>query len=224
MSYLLRHGAVQEGMPMRSDGYVRVKDLLKHPMLRSVDFMTLEQVVKDDAKGRYHLMLDPTVDKVTPSSLSVEHWWICATQGHSISTVQLDLEPILSAANIPMALHGTTEKAWKTIAVHGISRMTRTHIHLAQGFDTDGVVSGGDISEQETGKTHIIPGIRDSSRILIYIDVAKALEAGIKFYLSKNGVVLTPGNESGYLEPRFFHKVERVGRKFVQLPLDSLGS
>lgn len=209
---------------MRSDGYVRVNDLLKHPMLRSVDFMTLEQVVKEDAKGRYHLMLDPTVDKVTPSSLSVEHWWICATQGHSISTVQLDLEPILSAANIPMALHGTTEKAWKTIAVHGISRMTRTHIHLAQGFDTDGVVSGGDISEQETGKTHIIPGIRDSSRILIYIDVAKALETGIKFYLSKNGVVLTPGNESGYLEPRFFHKVERVGRKFVQLPLDSLGS
>ncbi|PBL02807.1 hypothetical protein ARMGADRAFT_1050357 [Armillaria gallica] len=208
MSYLLRHGAVQEGMPMRSDGYVRVNDLLKHPMLRSVDFMTLEQVVKEDAKGRYHLMLDPTVDKVTPSALSVEHWWICATQGHSISTVQLDLEPILSAANIPMALHGTTEKAWKTIAVHGISRMTRTHIHLAQGFDTDGVVSG----------------IRDSSRILIFIDVAKALEAGIKFYLSKNGVVLTPGNESGYLEPRFFHKVERVGRKFVQLPLDSLGS
>lgn len=87
---------------MRSDGYVRVNDLvcapenmqnmpnecriqLKHPMLRSVDFMTLEQVVKEDAKGRYHLMLDPTVDKVTPSSLSVEHWWICATQGHSIS-------------------------------------------------------------------------------------------------------------------------------------------
>ncbi len=102
--------------------------------------------------------------------------------------------------------------------------MTRTHIHLAQGFDTDGVVSGGDISEQETGKTHIIPGIRDSSRILIYIDVAKALGAGIKFYFSKNGVVLTPGNETGYLEPRFFHKVERVGRKFVQLPLDSLGS
>ncbi|KAK0491266.1 phosphotransferase KptA/Tpt1 [Armillaria novae-zelandiae] len=224
MSYLLRHGAVQEGIPMRSDGYVRVNDLLKHPMLRSVDFMTLEQVVKEDAKGRYHLMLDPTVDKVTPSAVSVEHWWICSTQGHSISVLQLDLEPILSATNIPMALHGTTEKAWKTIAVHGISRMTRTHIHLAQGFDTDGVVSGGDISEQETGKTHIIPGIRDSSRILIYINVAKALEAGIKFYLSKNGVVLTPGNESGYLEPQFFHKVERVGRKFVQLPLDSSGS
>lgn len=28
MSYLLRHGAVQEGMPMRSDGYVRVNDLV----------------------------------------------------------------------------------------------------------------------------------------------------------------------------------------------------
>ena len=49
--------------------------------------------------------------------------------------------------------------------------------------------------------------MRTSSRILIYVDVAKALEAGIKFWLSDNGVVLTEGNEDGRLPVEFFEKV-----------------
>lgn len=49
--------------------------------------------------------------------------------------------------------------------------------------------------------------MRTSSRILIYIDVAKALDAGIKFWLSDNGVVLTEGNQDGRLPVEFFQKV-----------------
>ena len=30
MSYILRHGAEKEGITMRSDGYVSVKDILEH--------------------------------------------------------------------------------------------------------------------------------------------------------------------------------------------------
>lgn len=52
--------------------------------------------------------------------------------------------------------------------------------------------------------------MRTSSEVLIHVDVAKALAASIKFYLSRNGVILTPGNERGLLEPQFFEKVERV--------------
>jgi hypothetical protein len=74
--------------------------------------------------------------------------------------------------------------------------MNRQHIHLAQGLGQDGVISG----------------MRASSRILIYINLAAAMRKDIKFYLSRNGIILTPGNEYGYLEPRFFQSVERVRR------------
>ena len=49
--------------------------------------------------------------------------------------------------------------------------------------------------------------MRKSSQILIYINVQKALDAGIHFYLSANGVVLTDGDESGFLKPEFFERV-----------------
>ena len=49
--------------------------------------------------------------------------------------------------------------------------------------------------------------MRTSSRVLIYIDVQKAIDAGIKFWFSENGVVLTEGDEKGFLPTRFFDKV-----------------
>jgi len=50
--------------------------------------------------------------------------------------------------------------------------------------------------------------MRNSSQILIFIDVQKALEAGIKFKLSDNGVVLSAGDERGFLKPEYFSRVE----------------
>lgn len=51
--------------------------------------------------------------------------------------------------------------------------------------------------------------MRNSSDIFIYIDLQKALDAGYKFQLSANGVILTAGNEKGFLSPEFFSRVER---------------
>lgn len=50
--------------------------------------------------------------------------------------------------------------------------------------------------------------MRRSSEILIFIDIQKALDAGIKFQLSDNGVVLTEGDKTGYLKPEFIGRVE----------------
>lgn len=56
-------------------------------------------------------------------------------------------------------------------------------------------------------------GMRNSADIFIYIDLQKALDAGYKFQLSKNGVILTAGNEKGFLPSEFFSRVEkRVGK------------
>lgn len=58
--------------------------------------------------------------------------------------------------------------------------------------------------------------MRNSSQILIFVNVQKALDAGIKFYLSANGVVLTEGNINGFLSPELFLRVENADRTPVQ--------
>ncbi|KAI0640747.1 KptA family-domain-containing protein [Trametes meyenii] len=199
LSWILRHGSQSEGLAIRPDGYVRVDELLQRPKLRELNFEALQEIVEDDAKGRYSLILE--ADPKTSS----ESWWIRANQGHSMKSVTLDYEPIKSVADIPtgIAIHGTTKRAWESIKFTytgsledvGLSKMTRNHIHLAQGVPGSGVISG----------------MRNSSQILIYVDVQKALDAGIRFYLSPNGVILTEGDERGFLIPHFFSRVETAG-------------
>jgi 2'-phosphotransferase len=84
--------------------------------------------VENDVKKRYMLIEGP--DDTTPTAGEV--WWIRANQGHSLKVpftctlsietaltsnqeVALDLKPILSAEDIPMAVHGTNRAAWASI-------------------------------------------------------------------------------------------------------------
>ena len=97
------------------------------------------------------------------------------------------------------------------VAQHGLSTMGRNHIHLAQGVSGSDIISGASFIQTPAYLTSHVPlGMRRSSQVLIFINLEKALAAGIKFYLSSNGVVLTPGNELGFLDPKFFSRVERV--------------
>lgn len=50
-------------------------------------------------------------------------------------------------------------------------------------------------------------GMRASSTVLIYVDVDRALASGIKFYVSANGVVLSPGDKQGFIPHTLFDKV-----------------
>jgi 2'-phosphotransferase len=50
--------------------------------------------------------------------------------------------------------------------------------------------------------------MRNTAEIIIHIDLEKALAAGIPFFLSANGVVLTAGNATGFLAPEYFSRVE----------------
>lgn len=69
--------------------------------------------------------------------------------------------------------------------------MRRKHIHFAKSDSS-------------------ISGLRNNAQIHIYIDLARALRDGIKFYESDNGVILTAGNADGFLEPKYFHRVLQV--------------
>ncbi|KAG7093477.1 hypothetical protein E1B28_007152 [Marasmius oreades] len=112
LSWLLRHGAQSEGLAMRADGYVKVTDLLSNPKLSSqnLDLAGLQSIVQADAKQRYSL----TSEK---NGSGVEEWWIKANQGHSLKSVQLELQPILSLSDIPsgLVIHGTNKMAWEAI-------------------------------------------------------------------------------------------------------------
>ncbi|KAJ8095060.1 tRNA 2'-phosphotransferase [Marasmius tenuissimus] len=203
MSWLLRHAAEREGLPVRSDGYVRVRDLLRATELNGLDFLGLEKIVQMDRKQRFTLSFEPHGSAAGPSSQPhMDSWWIRANQGHSMIAVSnLELRRITSSDEIPMAVHGTSTEAWKTISTQGLSRKARNHIHLAQGVATDGVISG----------------MRKGSRILIYIDLEKAIADGIKFYVSTNGVVLTEG-EHGILHPKYFQRVEILKKIYRPIP------
>jgi len=79
--------------------------------------------------------------------------------------------------------------------------MSRNHIHFAPGLPNDsGVVSG----------------MRQSCEIYIYINVERAMGDGIKFYRSKNNVILSDGF-GGLIPLTYFEKVVDVetGRQLV---------
>ncbi|KAF9025339.1 hypothetical protein BDZ89DRAFT_1135501 [Hymenopellis radicata] len=92
-------------------------------------------------------------------------------------------------------LHGTRYVRHHFPSSQGISKMNRNHIHLPHHIH----LPQGHIS-----------GMRKTASVFIYIDVQKALDAGIKFSLSDNGVVLTEGNTDGFLPTTYFSKVASV--------------
>lgn len=80
--------------------------------------------------------------------------------------------------------------------------MSRNHIHFATRFPEDG---------------KLISGVRPNAEVLIFLNVGRALAAGLHLYVSGNGVVLSPGNEQGIIECRFFEKAidRRTGRRLA---------
>ena len=120
--------------------------------------------------------------------------YIRANQGHSSGN--LNDEKMLKPIIIPIndCFHGTYERNLKFIKSYGLSRMKRKHIHIAES------------EESKSGK-------RYNCNVKIYIDMKLALEEGIKFYRSENGVILTPGNNEGILHPKYFSKIELINNR-----------
>eukprot|EP00045_Choanoeca_perplexa_P008908 m.83971 g.83971 ORF g.83971 m.83971 type:complete len:191 (-) comp14669_c0_seq1:1277-1849(-) len=179
MTRLLRHKAREEGLRMDDDGWVAVDELLRHRSLRQLTREQVKTIVAECPKQRFQL--DET------------RWRVRASQGHSIELSSDDLlQPITDPSQYPLVVHGTKRKAWSSIKDQGLNRMSRTHIHFATAMPKS---------------DNVISGMRASSNVLIYLDVAKVLAAGIPLFISANRVVLSPGID-GTIPPDFFRKVE----------------
>lgn len=78
MAWLLRHGALTEGLPIKPDGFIAVKDVLNHRGLKGKCALSdIEQIVVNDSKKRYTLRRN-----------SNNGHEIKANQGHSIVSEQ----------------------------------------------------------------------------------------------------------------------------------------
>ncbi|GBP63803.1 tRNA 2'-phosphotransferase 1 [Eumeta japonica] len=232
LSWLLRHAAIKEGLPMSPEGYIEVDRIIQHrSVLGKYNKSDIERVVRSNDKQRFQL-------RVNPNTNALE---IKANQGHTIKKIS-DEElkvvpkrvsghhhPCIETSEVSNALraswvgisdggcngliegkekyktvvHGTLYKFWPQIKQLGLSRMQRNHIHFARGtLDDEAVISG----------------VRKNTQIYIYVNIGQAIDDGLVFYESDNGVVLTPGNYEGHLELKYFQKVidARSGNQRIQ--------
>jgi len=111
--------------------------------------------------------------------------YIRANQGHSSGNLNDNKMLILLNKQIPGCYHATYVNNLDSIKKYGISRMKRKHIHIATS------------DQAKSGK-------RSSCNIKILINMELAMNDGILFYLSENGVILTEGDKDGILLPKYF--------------------
>ncbi|PUZ62334.1 hypothetical protein GQ55_4G348500 [Panicum hallii var. hallii] len=189
LSKVLRHMAAELGLDMRPDGYVRVRDLLRLNLqsfanvpLKCHTVDEIREAVRRDNKQRFSLLEEDGV------------LLIRANQGHTVTTVTSEslLKPILSADEVSVCVHGTYRKKLGLILQSGLNRMARLHVHFSSGLPSDG---------------EVISGMRQNVNVLIHLDVRKALNDGMKLYISDNNVILTEGFD-GVVPVKYFEKIE----------------
>lgn len=235
LSFILRHGAAKEKVPIRPDGFVLVADLLKKDKFKAYSLQDIGRVVRENEKKRFSMVKKQVVEQkddkeqLQDDGIPFEEeiaqstptdWYIRANQGHSLKTIQVDLKPLKSlqdfpageadSSHEPVAVHGTNLRAWELIQKSGgLSRMNRTHIHMAPGL---------------FGEDHVVSGMRKSADVYVYIDISKALEANIPFWLSSNGVILSEGNQQGLIPSYLFKSVKHRNRTTNELVDIEIGS
>ena len=91
LSWLLRHGAVKEGLNIAADGFVDVTEVLQHNSLKDSCVADIERIVTYSDKQRFCLREHPESGQLQ----------IRANQGHSI--------------NVSCEIHRSIEVGWELI-------------------------------------------------------------------------------------------------------------
>ncbi len=122
LSWLLRHGARESGLPMDAAGWCAVDDVLQRTGLARAE---LEEVVRTNTKGRLELAGDR----------------VRACQGHSPEGTPVTVEALEASwtpwTGVAPVFHGTHRHALEAIARDGLKPLARTHVHLAPSLDSD---------------------------------------------------------------------------------------
>ncbi|ESP03082.1 hypothetical protein LOTGIDRAFT_110702, partial [Lottia gigantea] len=193
LSWLLRHGAEKEGFKYLPGGFLYVDEVLKKDQFKNYTEDDIKHVVAVNEKNRFAIKDDRESGRLL----------IRANQGHSIQVDDLELTLVDNADDYPTVVHGTNLTAWSSIKTQGLSRRNRNHIHFAIG---------------EPGENGVISGMRQSSEVVIYLNLQKVLQDNIKVYKSVNNVILSPGDQHGFIPSSYFTQVlNRKTSRFLLL-------
>lgn len=193
LSKILRHEALEYKLNIAEDGYVKVNELFNLHEMQGLDLEILKDIVSNNPKNRFTLKYQDN------------DWYIRANQGHSIHAVKSDklLQPIMLPCS---CIHATNWKALHSIQSNGLNKMSRNTIHFSEKYPAEY------ISKDKVIVTHIQPKLR--YEVLIHIDMKKAMDDGIRFWKSENGVILTEGVK-GILDPKYFIKITKVNGDII---------
>ncbi|KAB2070275.1 hypothetical protein ES319_A08G145300v1 [Gossypium barbadense] len=195
LTRILRHMATELNLNMRSDGYVKVEDLLKLNMktfanipLRSHTVDDIKEAVRKDNKQRFSLLEENG------------ELLIRANQGHTVTTVDSErlLKQIVSADEVQFCVHGTYKRNLESILESGLKRMKRLHVHFSSGLPTDGEV----ISACKQGKNRERTSKNGSADELnrgYFDDMSELKQHGGKIALANN--ILIPELQQGSFLP-----------------------
>jgi 2'-phosphotransferase len=188
LATMLRHTAVQD---VGADGYMAVQDVLDCPKMKRfrTTIFDLRTVTRDSDKARFEL-----------SVTAGRGERIRAVQGHSIPHVldQNILEEITEERpeQVPsMCTHATKMCNVTSILTHGLKvggvkgPKIRNHIHMTA--------------------LPAMPLTKPRQDAHVHVDIVAAMRAGIKFWRSQNGVILTSGWQ-GTLPSKYIMKVTNV--------------
>ena len=178
LSKILRHSAKSRGLNIDNGGWIKLDDILKCSEFKNITIEDIMYIVDNNDKKRFSVEARNSII------------YIKANQGHSIKSINDDLllNEITDPNYIKFAVHSTFKKSLKLIKENGLSKMNRNHIHMAKSKE-------------------VKSGVRKNANVFIYIDVTSAINDGIKFYESDNGVILSPGMD-GIIPSKYFLSIE----------------
>lgn len=166
LSLVLRHAPETIGLELDKNGWAATVDIVNKIESKFSNFTLemLREVVETNDKQRFVFSEDETK--------------IRANQGHSLKTIDLDLE----AKEPPFTLyHGTASKNMRSIKASGIDKRQRQHVHLSADKET----------AHKVGSRHGAP-------VILKIDAYQMSEDGLVFFQSENGVWLTD-----FIDPKY---------------------
>nr|CAB3267286.1 tRNA 2'-phosphotransferase 1-like [Phallusia mammillata] len=146
---VLRHGKYD--LAMDCNGFVDVIEIIEafsRSGFAQISCDNIKRIVETDRKGRYELKMDRS------------QWKVRATQGHTVQVENPDLQLLTDAGKYENIIHGTKMSHWNSIALAGLHRMNRTHIHFCIGLP---------------GDSQVISGMPPRCDVAIYLNVPKAM-------------------------------------------------